>query len=102
MRYGDERLPPRFWNKVAAVKGGGCWYWMAGLFRGGYGQFRFGRNTRAHRVAYEALVGEIPAGLDLDHLCRVRHCVNPEHLEPVTRKENIRRGETGKYRRSAS
>ena len=46
----------------------------------------------AHRFAYEMLVGPIPEGLDLDHLCRVRHCVNPNHLEPVTRSENLRRG----------
>jgi len=59
----------------------------------GYGTFYLdGRSQKAHRVAYELLVGPIPEGLTLDHLCRVRHCVNPDHLEPVTRLENWRRG----------
>ena len=59
----------------------------------GYGQFRVGTQRKlAHRVAYEWSLGEIPEGLDLDHLCRVRNCVNPSHLEPVTRQENLRRG----------
>lgn len=54
-----------------------------------------GKPRRAHRVAYELLVGPIPEGLVLDHLCRVRHCVNPDHLEPVTKRENERRGKCG-------
>lgn len=52
------------------------------------------RGQQAHRVAYELFVAEIPEGFDLDHLCRNRGCVNPDHLEPVTRRENLLRGET--------
>jgi hypothetical protein len=81
----------RFWEKVRESEAG-CWLWT-GYTHGGYGKFAvaYAKNKYAHRFAYEALVGEIPEGLDLDHLCRVRNCVNPEHLEPVTRAENIRR-----------
>lgn len=77
----------RFWEKVEKTEK--CWLWTAYVMPTGYG--RFGRQL-AHRFAYEHLVGPIPEGLDLDHLCRVRHCVNPAHLEPVTRAENLRRG----------
>jgi len=70
----------------------GCWLWIGATARG-YGQIWVdGRTQPAHRIAYELLVGPIPEGLQLDHLCRVRHCVNPEHLEPVTNRENILRG----------
>ncbi len=59
----------------------------------GYGQFWYdGALVYAHRYSYETLVGEVPYGLDLDHLCRNRQCVNPQHLEPVTRSVNIKRG----------
>lgn len=71
-----------------------CWEWQAPLGSGGYGQFWNGqRRPMAHRVVYELLVGPIPPGLDLDHLCRNRRCVRPDHLEPVTRRENLIRGE---------
>lgn len=71
---------------------GGCWLWTGTRNRGGYGDFRMPEGPRrAHRLAYENLVGPIPEGLELDHLCRVRNCVNPQHLEPVTRSENARR-----------
>ncbi len=66
-----------------------CWVWDRGLDGYGYGRMR---GRRAHRVSYELHVGPIPEGLDLDHLCRVRNCVNPAHLEPVTRAENVLRG----------
>ncbi|MEU8186009.1 HNH endonuclease signature motif containing protein [Micromonospora carbonacea] len=71
-----------------------CWIWTGSKNHAGYGSFSIGRARRvgAHRWAYENLVGAVPAGLDLDHLCRVRACVNPAHLEPVTRRENLRRG----------
>jgi len=71
----------------------GCWLWLGALDTPGYGQVRQrGKMLMAHRVAYERWVGEVPAGLHVDHLCRQRCCVNPEHLEPVTNAENLRRG----------
>lgn len=70
-----------------------CWIWTASKNWDGYGQFRWGgRQQLAHRVSYQILVGAIPPGLELDHLCRVRDCVNPAHLESVTSAENTRRG----------
>lgn len=86
-------LPDRFWSKVNKTET--CWLWTGALGRNGYGQFFWdGQARAAHRLAYEDLVGPIPKGLQLDHLCRVRHCVNPAHLEPVTARENMLRGES--------
>jgi len=82
----------RFWSHVDKTET--CWLWTGGLGRGGYGQFGSGEigGTRlAHRVGYELQVGPIPEGLELDHLCRVRHCVRGSHLEPVTGRENLKR-----------
>jgi len=71
----------------------GCWHWGGLVGTHGYGIIRTPSGWRlAHRVYYERFVGPIPDGLQVDHLCRVRDCVNPEHLEPVTQAENIRRG----------
>lgn len=73
---------------------GDCWIWLAALDRHGYGVFRFeDRTQRAHRVVYQLFVG--PTALELDHLCRNHACVNPDHLEPVTHVENVRRGNAG-------
>ena len=70
----------------------GCWLWIGFLNPSGYGILNLrGRPTRAHRLSYEVHRGPIPPGLQLDHLCRVRCCVNPDHLEPVTNAENARR-----------
>lgn len=81
----------RFWAKVD--KSGGCWVWTGACNSDGYGNFLFeGANWRAHRWSYERLVGPIPDGLVIDHLCCVTRCVNPAHLEPVTHLENVRRG----------
>ena len=83
----------RFWAKVDRT--GECWEWVAARTSSGYGNFNWlGKNKVAHRVSYELIKGDIPEGLDLDHLCRNRSCVNPEHLEPVTRRENLLRGDT--------
>lgn len=81
----------RFWRYVE--KTDSCWLWTGACNQGGYGQFH-GKNHRgqASRFAYQFKVGEIPNGLDLDHLCRNRICVNPDHLEPVTRRTNLLRG----------
>ena len=93
----------RFWPKVDkngpvpdyAPQLGPCWLWLAAKHhQGRYGVFTLarGRQVQAHRFSYETLVGPVPAGLVLDHLCRVRHCVRPDHLEPVPQRINILRG----------
>ena len=81
----------RFFTKVDMTED--CWMWTASKHPFGHGQFRAeGRKVFAHRWLYELLVGPIPEGLSLDHLCRVPACVRPSHLEPVTHRENVLRG----------
>jgi hypothetical protein len=71
----------------------GCWRWTAGYNAQGYGQWWNGvRPVLAHVFYYLRLVGPVPEGMELDHLCRVRDCVNPDHLEPVSSRDNTRRG----------
>jgi hypothetical protein len=85
----------RFWSKVRVTPS--CWFWTGYRNWNGYGYLRpaLGKGSQgAHRVAYELLIGPIPEGLELDHLCKVRSCVNPRHLKPVTRRENLRRRAT--------
>lgn len=99
---GDSRLPPRFWSKVRPDASTGCWLWTGPLFKHGYGRLccNKARGRRrgtefAHRIAYEALIGPVPPGLELDHFrCDRRSCVNPAHLRPVTHRENVLRGRT--------
>ncbi len=97
----------RFMRHVSPCPNTGCWFWT-GAGVGQYGTFKIGgagtKQFLAHRFSYLIHKGPIPDGLELDHLCRVRCCVNPDHLEPVTRQENILRGalstrQTNKCRR---
>ncbi len=90
--------PVQFWKYVNKTET--CWLWTGYIQKQGYGQFTAPGNpgrkkNRAHRYAYELMIGPIPEGLVTDHLCRVRHCVNPEHLELVTTAENTYRGLKG-------
>lgn len=87
-------LAARFWAKVDKNGPNGCWLWMSSCSGGGYGQVSNRGGRRAHRVAYELLVGPIPKGLCLDHLCENPRCVNPDHLEPVTQRTNTLRSKT--------
>ena len=73
----------------------GCWIWQRSLTEFGYGQMRVGdRMQRTHRITYEAFVGPLVGGMHIDHLCRVRACCNPAHLEQVSPRVNCLRGET--------
>jgi len=84
----------RFWAKVN--KTDSCWLWTGYCNPKGYGRFTENYNPIfAHRWSYEKFIGPIPEGLVIDHLCEVKNCVNPEHLEPVTNKINLNRGKVG-------
>jgi hypothetical protein len=90
--YGTATID-RIMAKVSMEPNSGCWLWLEATDLKGYALMIVnGKTKRVHRLAYESLVGPIPDGLQLDHLCRVRCCVNPKHLEPVTNRENGRRG----------
>lgn len=84
-----EVVGPRFWARVEWSEG--CWEWLGPRGRGGYGCYTQLGESYAHRVAYRLAVGPVPKGLEIDHLCRNRGCVNPAHLEPVTHRANILR-----------
>lgn len=102
MRYRRTRRPPLQTSRARTLRcfyrhvdmtdpRSDCWKWTARLING-YGTFTtVGRPVMAHRASYMLHVGDIPTGHDVDHLCNVRHCVNPDHLEPTTRAENQRR-----------
>lgn len=91
----------RFWAKVTKTEA--CWLWTAFCNADGYAKFKVGTSgptIAGHIYAYQELVGKVPPRLELDHLCRVRACVNPSHLQPVSHLENVRRGQGGVNMRS--
>ena len=94
--FGDPLIPGRIWSKVELVPFSTCWWWGASLTRDGYGQaYPVGsKRVLAHRYFYETLVASIPAGLQIDHFrCSNRSCCNPEHVRPVTPRENVLRSD---------
>lgn len=91
----DARLVERFWVKVTRAGDDECWLWTGGTAGRGYGTFRVGsKMAYAHRISYDLAFGPIADGLDIDHLCGTPPCVNPRHLEAVTHRENVLRGDT--------
>ena len=100
--FGDARLPPRFWAKVnpngpipaRRPELGPCWLWTAALTTKGYSKFWFDQRLwPGHLLLYVSIIGPVPAGLELDHLCRNRACLRLNHLDPVTHRENCLRGD---------
>lgn len=90
---GRKSLVERFTERF--LIGDGCWEWQTATGSKGYGAFSDGkRSLLAHRFSYELFVGPIPEGLQIDHLCRNRKCVRPDHLEAVTQQVNMSRGES--------
>jgi hypothetical protein len=89
-------IAERFWPKVDQRQNHECWPWKAYITTAGYGQLSLGRVAEgsqvAHRIMYELCNGPIPDGKHIDHLCRNRWCVNPQHLQAVTRRMNLLRG----------
>ena len=104
----SREVSARFVAKIRVNELTGCWIWRAHVTKFGYGQFSAldvetgeVRTQYAHRVAYEAIHGPVREGLDLDHLCCRRNCANPDHVEPVTRRVNLLRGDTISASRAA-
>jgi hypothetical protein len=102
--YQRRSLADRFMDKVDAADAGlfGCWLWTGAQTPNGYGVISVeGHLVHAHRVSHQLFKGQIPEGFDVDHLCRTRLCVRPEHLEAVTRRENLVRAIPFRTRRTA-
>lgn len=92
-----NELPPEIQDRIMPEPMSGCWLWIGRLTRGDYAQVYYrGRTHRSHRIVYQLFVCDIPDGLELDHTCKLRSCVNPAHLDPVTHLENIKRSNVGK------
>lgn len=99
LRCARERYQPRpvrtraeiLWARTRPDSVTGCWQWVGSMAVNGYGRYGY-PSAYAHRLMYELIVGPIPEGLVIDHLCRNRGCVNPAHLECVTLAENVKRG----------
>ena len=88
-----KQLPKRMRTKIRVNEATGCWEWANSKNEQNYGKVWYNKKSRrAHIVIYELLIEPIPKDLECDHLCRVRHCVNPEHIELVPHKENMLRG----------
>lgn len=82
----------KLFKSISICQETGCWNWIGHIEKNGYGRFCYkGKSKWAHRCAYQIIVGEIPSGLELDHLCKNTRCVNPNHLEPVSHRENMKR-----------
>jgi hypothetical protein len=91
----DKTVDGRLAARTIRDDQSGCWEWQGATKRGGYGHMSVdGRMQLVHRLAWEVVAGPIEPGLEIDHLCRNRQCLNPAHLEPVTKEENVRRGST--------
>jgi hypothetical protein len=98
--YGDGRIPEAMWTRTGFAEG--CWPWLGAQNANGYANLWHNRRYyTGHRFFFTVLVGDIPAGMQLDHLCRVRCCVNPAHLEPVTPRTNTLRGNSISARQAA-
>lgn len=98
MSIADHNLEVQFWTRVIKPAIGephiACWKWQGYHNADGYSVYTYkGETVRVHRLAYELAIGPIPDGLVIDHLCRHRWCVNPHHLEAVTNRENLLRGD---------
>lgn len=94
IRRTADSIEERILEKVSPEPNTGCWLWTGYTNGAGYGVLEIkDQPFRAHRLSYELFIGPIPEGLTLDHLCRVRCCVNPHHLEPVTIGDNVLRGD---------
>lgn len=90
----SKRRPPleRLMSRIEKVNG--CWEWQGPVNHNGYGQmYAHKKKMTTHRFSYESFIGPVPDGLQIDHLCRNRKCCNPDHLEAVTQRENMLRGE---------
>jgi hypothetical protein len=94
MSANTTRGPEWFETRVSPEPNTGCWLWTGWLDHNGYGQTTLvkGKNVLVHRLSYASHVGPVPVGLVIDHKCRVRSCVNPDHLRAVTQGENVRCG----------